>query len=468
MAYTDFCCRSGGSNLNAGTRTGNTTVPGTSADFTYLAGTLATVANVSTFTTAGANPVADGVAVGDFISCYVSGATATGFVGVVTSRTAAPNTIVFSAINNKAGTVPADGTVDLKVGGAWAGPASAVTFPFSLIQNTLTNTTGNPPRINFKNDLTPSMTANCTNTNTGPITWQGFTTAYGDLGRTTFSFSTNVVDGITGGSLHTFVDLIATSSAASGTNNGFTLGSGATRGFAKRCSASGWRNAGFLSGSAGSCKAIECEAYGNNTANSLSRGGFVNVDVKRCIASGNTGSNSLGFYQALNAVGCIAVSNGSHGFHTAGAGQHTWHQNDAYANGGDGFNINAAAAAMDVENCNSIDNTGWGIRVVAGSIVHLANNRFGAAGMANGSGNVSVLAASAVEEINSDSYANDVTPWTDPANGDFRINLAAAKNVGRGVFTQTQSGKAGTVSYPDIGAAQATVTASAGGAGVIG
>jgi hypothetical protein len=31
MAFTNFCCRSGGSNLNAGTLTGDTTEPGTSA-----------------------------------------------------------------------------------------------------------------------------------------------------------------------------------------------------------------------------------------------------------------------------------------------------------------------------------------------------------------------------------------------------------------------------------------------------
>jgi hypothetical protein len=53
-------------------------------------------------------------------------------------------------------------------------------------------------------------------------------------------------------------------------------------------------------------------------------------------------------------------------------------------------------------------------------------------------------------------YANDVTPWTDPANGDFRISLAAAKGAGRGTYTQTAASYAGTVGYPDIGAAQST------------
>ena len=49
-------------------------------------------------------------------------------------------------------------------------------------------------------------------------------------------------------------------------------------------------------------------------------------------------------------------------------------------------------------------------------------------------------------------FASDVTPWVDPANGDFRINLAAAKGAGRGSYTQNAGG--GTVGYPDIGAAQ--------------
>ncbi len=61
-------------------------------------------------------------------------------------------------------------------------------------------------------------------------------------------------------------------------------------------------------------------------------------------------------------------------------------------------------------------------------------------------------------ESGSITYAADVTPWVDPANGDFRITLAAAKSAGRGSFTQTQSSYTGTIGYPDIGAAQSAST----------
>lgn len=51
-------------------------------------------------------------------------------------------------------------------------------------------------------------------------------------------------------------------------------------------------------------------------------------------------------------------------------------------------------------------------------------------------------------------YASGVTPWSAPSTGDFRITLAAARNAGRGAFTETASGYAGAIGYPDIGSNQ--------------
>src|SRR5439155_4988747 len=111
-----LCCRSGGSNLNAGTRTGNTTVPGTSANLTYASGTW--VQSTGVFTVASGNPVNDGVAAGDFASVYPDAATVTPFVGRVTTRDATTITVSLTA---KMGTAPVDGTTNttLKIGGAW-------------------------------------------------------------------------------------------------------------------------------------------------------------------------------------------------------------------------------------------------------------------------------------------------------------------------------------------------------------
>ncbi len=82
-----------------------------------------------------------------------------------------------------------------------------------------------------------------------------------------------------------------------------------------------------------------------------------------------------------------------------------------------------------------------------------AGTQANTSGATNGTGDLDVGGAV--------TYASDATPWADPANGDFRISLAAAKGAGRGAFTQTAASYAGTVGYPDIGAAQSA--ASGGG-----
>src|SRR4051812_30524080 len=121
MAFTEFACRSGGSNLNAGTRTGSSTVPGTSADFTYASGTWVSATGV--FTVASGNPSSDGVAVGDFASVYADGASVTTLVGRVTARTTTTITVSTSALSG----TTTDGTSNrtLKIGGAWKGPNAA-------------------------------------------------------------------------------------------------------------------------------------------------------------------------------------------------------------------------------------------------------------------------------------------------------------------------------------------------------
>lgn len=118
-----------------------------------------------------------------------------------------------------------------------------------------------------------------------------------------------------------------------------------------------------------------------------------------------------------------------------------------------------------VENSNFIENGGWGINKTGiGSLNgRLANNGFGTGTAANASGKYTGVDAL---DISGDvDYTPNVTPWTDPANGDFRISLAAAKGTGRGNYTQTQEGYAGTVAFPDIGAAQSS--SSGGGGNVI-
>lgn len=461
--FTEFCCRSGGSNLNAGTRTGSTTVPGTGFDLEYASGNW--VQSTGVFTVASGNPVTDGVVAGDFASVYANGSTVTGFVGRVTNRDATTITVSLTA---KAGTAPTDGTGNrtLRIGGAWKGPNAASGFPFNFVQNTLTDASGNYPRVNFRNDANYAITAAMTHANAGPFWFQGFTTAYGDLGKA-------VIDGTIVGASYvlltvsgawcTTADMIFQNN---GTTGSATLVVGNTNGTDfLRVVFSNSRGIG-LNLSAG--RAVECESYACNTSNA---GGNVaaftyndrGAVFLRCIAHDNTGSNAFGF--ACNGTGggslinCIADSNGGSGFFIVGNNAHVSLVNcDAYNNGGDGIRIGNSASTFGghIENCNLVKNSGWGINGNAASPTSLQlkvfNCGFGSGSQVNGSGSTNLLSGSI--EVGSITYASGVTPWVDPANGDFRLVPGnGAINQGRGSFTQTAASYSGTVSYPVIGAA---------------
>jgi hypothetical protein len=213
----------------------------------------------------------------------------------------------------------------------------------------------------------------------------------------------------------------------------------------------------------------DCEAYACNKSNSSLTAGFATsntagLKLLRCISHDNTTSNSLGFLTG-GVTGalfdkCIADSNGSHGFFITMRGSFAELRNcESYNNGGDGVRFDQGVsdgALVIIENSNFIKNVGYGINNVETTLTHtlfIINCGFGAGvGAVNGSG--SVFANVNNQEIGSVVYPADVTPWVDPANGDFRINIAEAKGTGKGGFLQTASGYAGTVSYPDIGAAQ--------------
>ena len=451
MAFTEFCCRSGGSNLNAGTRTGNSTEPGTAADLTYASGTW--VAATGVFTPASGDPVADGVAVGDFASVYANGATTTGFVGRVTARTTLTITVSLTA---KAGTAPTDGAGDrtLKIGGAWAGPNGADIFPFGVLQITGTTSTGNSPRVNLKNAASYGVSASCAHSNTGPATWQGYATNYGDLGKATIDAGANavVVVSITGTS-NSLYDLIAA-------NNGSTNVKGivlAARAIASRVVA---HDIGGVGIDATNLILTEAEAYKCNASNTSGVFAIVAAVAVNCIAHDNdAGANANGIDATSFAVGCIADSNAGIGIRTgSNANTQVGAINcDAYNNGSDGIRAQNGTSGALVQNCNAVKNGGFGINISSSSNTNfmLNNNGFGSGSEVNTSGAVSTVNASAHSfEVGSVTYASGLTPWVDPVNGDFRINLAAAKGAGRGAYTQTAASYAGAVAYPDVGAVQ--------------
>jgi hypothetical protein len=430
------------------------------------------VSATGVFTVASGDPVADGVAVGDFASVYADGASVTTLVGRVTARTTTTITVSTTA---KSGTTT-DGTSNrtLKIGGAWQGPNGTSGFPFGFILNTTTNSTGERPRVNFKNDATYTITAAITHNlvNGDYVTFQGYTTSYADGGRF-------VIDGGTSGASYVLLtvggaaqwvlieDLELCNNGATGSADGATLNAQLNRVVCHNV-----RGSGLVCGS-NSAIWEECEAYSCNQSNTANKGGFayggtMNAFV-RCFAHDNTGSNTRGFYvngTVQLMLGCIAESNGSHGIDIAGttAAQIQITQCDAYNNGGDGIRITGSGVMhVQISNCNFLKNGGYGANLSGGNRHgHLWSNGFGAGTQANTSGTINYPTLWMGETSGTVTYASDVTPWTDPANGDFRINLAAAQGAGRGSFLQTQSGHDGTVGYPDIGAAQSQASGSGG------
>ncbi len=146
-------------------------------------------------------------------------------------------------------------------------------------------------------------------------------------------------------------------------------------------------------------------------------------------------------------VDCISESNGQHGFSATATEFTILNGCDAYNNGGSGYNA-SGTGEQTVINCNFVKNGIYG--VANGLRTSLFNCGFGSGTQANTSGPTQFTPFLSVNPI---TYASGVTPWVAPTTGNFSINLAAAENTGRGSFTETGSGKTGTVGYPDVGAA---------------
>jgi hypothetical protein len=206
---------------------------------------------------------------------------------------------------------------------------------------------------------------------------------------------------------------------------------------------------------------IECETYAcnqSNTANTAGiRLGIAGSVAVRCISHDNVGSNAHGFEMGglSTLVGCIADTNGGNGFQITSTSGATILGCDAYNNTGSGINLaNATAALFYIENCNLVKNGVYGINGSGAGARsgYVANCGFGTGTQVNVSGDTTGL--SALNVIGSITYPADQTPWVDPANGDFRVSLSQAKGAGRGSFLQTAPAYAGTVGYPDLGAAQ--------------
>ena len=444
MAFTEFYCQSGGDNLNAGSTTSNT------AAQTYAGGTFVRATGV--FTVASGDPSADGVTVGDFASVYTTaGATVATFVGRVTARSTTTITVSTTAISGATSTVSETAAASTcKVGGAWKGPNGTTKFPFEFALGTMTNSSGDWPRINFKNTADYVMTGQITHSVAGPCAWQGYTSTVGDGGKAVIDFGTYA-----GGHKFRWQDgharQLMSDFRIKGTGNQWSMSSQNTEHYnlvLRRVSLDGQSSGGSGYYAESVIIFAECEIYNCATGFHITN---QRSYLYRCIASNNT-SNGFYFNAPAFMSQCISSSNGGDGAQVA-TGQVYIVGSDFYDNTGDGLDISAVTSHTIIENCNFVKNGGYGIRGNAGLLLGVQHNcGFGAGTQANTSG--TTTGCGSLYESGTVTHTSNSTPWVDPANGDFRITLSTAKGAGRGSFSQTESGQAGAVGYPDIGAAQ--------------
>lgn len=464
MAFTEFYCDAAtGDNLNAGT--------GGTNDYTTAGGNWNGTTRVFTVTD-GTNPSTK-IAVDDFCSVYVtSGATVATYVARVTVVQNANNGTVTFSTSAFMGAVPSNGTgtMTLKHGGFWKGPNAGVAFPLDRAGvGAANNTSNNPVRINFKNTQSYSISSGISVSGLTGVTIQGYSSTAGDGGKATIDGSTNAITLLTDSSNYdVWADLILSSSATSGAVNNFVLAGAAQR--AIRVVSHGARVSGIATtggSTAGATTLIECETYGNNTSNTANRGGIDvfsggQVNLLRCFSHDNTGSNNNGATAGPSAafVQCIFSGNGKHGVLQTGSNANiifVYENCDFYNNGGDGINIGGAttnACFVWVENSNFIKNTGQGINnTVTSNLMSglVLNCGYGSGTQANGGGDATL---GALVESGKITYASGVTPYSAPTTGNFTINLAAARNAGRGRWEENDGTNTGTIGYPDIGAAQ--------------
>lgn len=416
------------------------------------------------FTPTSGNPSLT-VTVGDWAHVFTDGSTTPTRIARVTGVNSTTVTLSTTAGAGTAPTTAGTG-ISINVGGAWAGPSGSVTFPFGFVTGSMSNSTGNVPRFNFKNDQTHNVTASLAHSNNNTACWQGYSSVFGDGGKITFDAGGSAIVIINNtGQGQSGYDIIATNNS---TNLKGIIWSG-NRGNLFGLVA---HNIGGIGIETVGNSLYNSEAYNCNTTNTASGAGIACGIAINCIAHGNLGSNTAGI-RCSYAIGCIAYGNGSHGIFLGTSSNNMFYGigNDTYANGGDGIFASGSSCGYLIRNCNLLDNNGWGIGTNnVGSTNFLVQNcGFGSGAMANGSGEISSISNSSnLTEVGRVTYGSGLTPWNDPANGDFRIALAAAFNTGYEQFTQTEAGQSGTIGYPDIGAATHQAVAGGGGNKIIG
>ncbi len=457
-----------GTNVNAGS------TPDANPTFTADTGNW-TNATWTFFKTA-LNPVTGGVTNGAWASiCTNLTSTNAWLVGMVTNASDTTDTIQLSQVAFM-GVNPADriGDVVIRVGGAWAGPntntmAAGGGFPFAFFATTATNTPGAVACCNFKSGTTYGISNAITHSLVGPTRFQGYTTNPRDGGRA-------VIDGGTTLSAYTMLTLSAANvdlcdfemKNNGGSGSASLLSVSGTECTIRGVVVNGSRGSGF-SATGTSIVFDSCDAYDCTKNSNAQTGGWIigsgNSALIRNCYSHCVNAQSSGFVVLGTAtlVNCIAALNGTNGVFVTGTLSLTAINCDFYQNSGHGIEFSGTTpTSAYLVNCNFIDNTRYGITSSGSSLRNglILNCGFGTGTQTNDSGSINLtgaINAASLLEIGSVLYPADTTPWVDPANKNFKINLSQSKSAGSSVFLDNLT-SGGTAGYPDIGAAQSAST----------
>jgi len=391
--------------------------------------------------------------VGQFAHVFTDGSTTPTFIGRVT---AVSSTTVTVSTTAKSGTAPSTaGTgISINVGGVWKGPNGTVSFPFGFITSSQTNSSNNLPFVNMISGTNYAITAAMTHSSSS-CAFGGYTTTVRDGGKAT-------IDGGTSGTSYILLtvsgndiliqDLIFQNNGATGSAAGISV----TQNYntLSRVVVNNTRGSGVSYSSSFAQLCTDLEVYSANKSNTSGQSGVLvlngSVTLDRPVIHDNTGSNNSGLFVS-SASSIVTVKNGI--FDTNGNrgadlsnGLHLVSDSVFYNNGATGVYCRNGRGAV-IENCAFVSNGVYGIDVAAQQSLLVRNCAF----YSNTSGQIN-----GTQGIVTGSVTLTGDPFTDAANGDFRLNNtsgagAACRGAGIGTYTQTASSYAGTVGYPDIG-----------------
>ena len=427
---TEFCCRSGGSNLNAGTLVGDSTEPGTSPSFIYESGNWDS--STGEFVVASGNPSSDGVAVTQYASVYVSGTGVTGFVGQVSAVSTTGITIDLA--DHYAGTAPSTSSGDrsLRIGGAWQGPNGAEGFPLDFVGDLMASGADTNVRVNLKNDQTYAITAAIAAPTDDYRVFQGYQTTYADKNKAE-------IQGPATGTSFILLNIQGTNSTgnwgkdlhfnqngdAAGADWGVQFSCGNQRNGMVRCRFSNMYRDGLLFNDS-DVTLVDCEVD-NNGRYGIHNSAGDNIKAHNCYIHDNT---SVGWYTAnsqnryVSMWNCIFANNGGVGAQLQqDSGSHL-HNCIFYKNTGDGLTLSLVAEGSFIQDCAFFDNGGYGIdwaQTSSGANNLFRNNAFGTGTLANGAGKYRTATQPNGEVEGDIEEAADFNPWTDPDNGDFTL-----------------------------------------------